>query len=72
MNYKIMHKIGIFEDEYQNDFHVAKTRLDVGVLSAFDFPFSKIVPKCTRYAAVVTLDQTKQYYGGVGTKPQKS
>ena len=28
--------------------------------------------RCPRYAAVVTLVKTKQYYDGVGTKPQKS
>ena len=28
--------------------------------------------RCPRYAMVVTLDKTKQYYDGVGTKPQKS
>ena len=30
------------------------------------------LPRCARYAVVVTLDKTKQYYDGVGTKPQKS
>ena len=29
-------------------------------------------PRCARYDVVVTLDKTKQYYDGVGTKPQKS
>ena len=29
-------------------------------------------PRCPRYAVVVTLDKTKQYYDGVGTKPKKS
>ena len=30
------------------------------------------LPRCTRYAVVVTLDKKKQYYDVVGTKPQKS
>ena len=30
------------------------------------------LPRCTRYAVVVTHDKTKQYYDVVGTKPQKS
>ena len=28
--------------------------------------------RCPRYAAIVILDKTKQYYDGVGTKHQKS
>ena len=27
--------------------------------------------RCLRYATVVTLDKTKQYYDDVGTKPEK-
>ena len=30
------------------------------------------LPRSPRYAVVVTLDKTKEYYDGVGTKPQKS
>ena len=30
------------------------------------------LPRCLRYATVVTLDKTKGYYDGGGTKPQKS
>ena len=29
-------------------------------------------PRCARYDVVVTLDKTKQYYDGVGTKPPQS
>ena len=30
------------------------------------------LPRCGRYAAVVTLYKTKQYYDDVGKKPKKS
>ena len=30
------------------------------------------LPRCLRYPTVVTLDKTKEYYDGEGTKPQIS
>ena len=45
----------------------------VGILFQLaDAEVSITVPRCARYAAVVTLDKTKKYYDGVCTKPQKS